>query len=195
MSRGQATIGHPRTCRYWNDLRGAAGWILFRVISTSRLLLTPVTAAAALDLAYGGSGGWNWLGGGPCEGTRTMAGSVARAAEIGWHRPPWGLYVVVHRAGGPVGGLALGSIGFHGPPSEDGTVEIGYDLVPEARGVGHATEAARAITALAFTHPPVRSILALTTPENAASQRVLARSGFTRAEQDPDGLRRYRLDR
>ncbi|MEY9837360.1 GNAT family N-acetyltransferase [Streptacidiphilus sp. EB103A] len=161
------------------------------MISTQRLHLPAVRPTAALDLAYGGGGGWWWLGDGPGEGTRAMAGAVARADEVGWHRPPWGLYAITRRDDG----YAIGSIGFHGPPHADGTVEIGYDLVPEARGAGHATEAVHALTSFAFAHPAVRSVLALTTPDNTASQRVLARSGFTRAEEDPDGLRRYRVDR
>jgi RimJ/RimL family protein N-acetyltransferase len=160
------------------------------VIPTTRLRLEPASAEAAGRLAYGGDGGWTWLGGGPEEGTRGMAGIVARAAEVGWHKPPWGLYVVVH----PADGLAVGSVGFHGPPDADGTVEIGYDLVPQARGFGLATEAARALIAYAFTHPAVRGVLAVTRPDNTASQRVLLRAGFVRTP-DQEGLRRYRVDR
>ncbi|MHA6760100.1 GNAT family N-acetyltransferase [Streptacidiphilus sp. PAMC 29251] len=160
------------------------------MISTGRLRLEPASAEAAGQLAYGGDGGWTWLGGGPEEGTRGMAGIVARAAEVGWHRPPWGLYVVVH----PADGLAVGSVGFHGPPDANGAVEIGYDLVPQARGFGLATEAAQALTRYAFTHPAVRSVLAVTRPDNLPSQRVLLRAGFVRTP-DLEGLRRYRVDR
>ena len=160
------------------------------MISTRRLRLEPASATTAAQLAYGGDGGWTWLGGGPEEGTRGMAGMVSRAAEVGWHRPPWGLYVIVH----PADGLAVGSVGFHGPPDTTGEVEIGYDLVPPARGFGLATEAARALTRYAFTHPAVRGVLALTRPDNTASQRVLLRAGFRRST-DVDGLRRYRVDR
>ncbi len=160
------------------------------MIPTGRLRLEPAPAAAAEQLSHGGDGGWNWLGGGPQQGTRGMAGIVARAAEVGWHRPPWGLYVIVH----PADGLAIGSVGFHGPPDTDGLVEIGYDLVPQARGFGLATEAVHALTSFAFTHPAVRGVLALTRPDNTASQRVLLRAGFVRAG-DQDGLHRYRVDR
>ncbi|MFC1429348.1 GNAT family N-acetyltransferase [Streptacidiphilus sp. N1-3] len=160
------------------------------MINTARLRLEPVSTGAAGQLAYGGDGGWTWLGGGPEEGTRGMAGIVARAAEVGWHRPPWGLYVVVH----PADGLAIGSVGFHGPPDPGGCVEIGYDLVPAARGFGLATEGVKALTAFAFTHPAVRSVLAVTRPDNTRSQRVLLRAGFVRGP-DQEGLRRYRVDR
>lgn len=160
------------------------------MISTVRLRLDPASADSAGQLAYGGDGGWRWLGGGPEEGTRGMAGLVARAAEVGWHRPPWGLYVIVH----PADGLAVGSVGFHGPPDTGGTVEIGYDLVPQARGFGLATEAARALTGYALTHPAVRTVLAMTRPDNTASQQVLLRAGFVRAA-DAEGMHRYRVDR
>src|SRR4051812_17515003 len=35
-------------------------------------------------------------------------------------------------------GLAVGGIGFFGPPDADGAVEVGYGLVPAARGRGLA---------------------------------------------------------
>ncbi|MEY9968636.1 RimJ/RimL family protein N-acetyltransferase [Streptacidiphilus sp. MAP12-16] len=164
------------------------------MITTERLLLSPVDPGAAWELAYGQGGGWLWLGGGPGDGTRGLAGIVARAAEVGWHRPPWGLYVLVRRADA----VAVGSTGFHGPPGGDGSVEIGYDLVPDARGLGFATEAVRALVGYAFTHPAVRTVRAVTAQDNSPSQRVLIRSGFTRSgldSEDVDGLVRYRVDR
>lgn len=160
-------------------------------LRTERLLLADTPADVARELAYAGSGGWPWLDSIPGEGTREMAGTVARAAEVGWHRPPWGLYVIVRNEDG----RALGSIGFHGPPAVDGVVEIGYDLLPQARGFGFATEAVRALVATAFGHPAVRGVLAVTTILNLPSQRVLLRAGFRFLEQDEDGLRRYRVDR
>jgi RimJ/RimL family protein N-acetyltransferase len=161
------------------------------VIRTPRLLLADTPAEVARELAYAGPGGWRWLDSGPGEGTREMAGTVARAAEVGWHQPPWGLYVIVRCADG----RAIGSIGFHGPPGVDGVVEIGYDLVPDARGCGFATEAAVAATEAAFSDPGVSAVLALTTADNMPSQRVLLRAGFRFVRLDSDGLHRYRVDR
>lgn len=88
--------------------------------------------------------------------------------------------------------MALGGIGFHGPPSPDGVAEIGYDLVPGARGQGWATDAARLISRWALTRPEVRTVLATTDPDNLPSQRVLERAGFTRVA-DRDGMHAYEL--
>lgn len=77
-------------------------------------------------------------------------------------------------------GLAVGGLGFFGPPDEHGRVEFGYGLVPAARGAGLATEA----VLLAMRHAQqrgARSAAADTDRTNTASQRVLAKSGFTTA--------------
>ncbi|MFI2189520.1 GNAT family N-acetyltransferase [Streptomyces sioyaensis] len=89
-----------------------------------------------------------------------------------------------------VAGTALGSIGFHGPPDDEGFVEIGYDLSPSARGAGWATEAVRLLAGWAAAHPEVRTVCALTEPENLPSQRVLERAGF-RFVVEREGLRIY----
>ena len=160
------------------------------MIPTDRLRLLPASADDARQLTRGDGAGWNWLGGGPGSGTRDLAGIVERADEVGWHRPPWGLYVIVRSADG----LAVGGTGFHGPPDALGSVEVGYELDALARGLGYATEALRALTAFAFGHPAVDSVTATTYPENTASQQVLQRAGFGR-EGDVGGLHRYRVDR
>ncbi|CAM5510867.1 GNAT family N-acetyltransferase OS=Streptomyces alboniger OX=132473 GN=CP975_15710 PE=4 SV=1 [Streptomyces alboniger] len=74
--------------------------------------------------------------------------------------------------------VAVGGMGFHGPPDDEGRVEVGYDLAEAARGRGHATTALRALSGWALAHPDVGSLLALTEPSNLASQAVLARAGY-----------------
>lgn len=69
-------------------------------------------------------------------------------------------------------------------------MEIGYDLSPSARGTGWATEAARLLTSWAAYQPGVRTVYALTEPENVPSQRVLERAGF-RFTGEREGLRAY----
>ncbi len=70
---------------------------------------------------------------------------------------------------------------FFGPPApaDDGVpeAELGYGLVPEARGWGFATEALGAMTAAADA-AGVR-LRASVHPDNTASLRVLAKGGFT----------------
>ena len=72
----------------------------------------------------------------------------------------------------------IGNLGFKGPGSA-GTVELGYGLESDYRGKGYMTEAVKAICAWAMAQPQVARIEAETAPENAPSQRVLQRAGFS----------------
>lgn len=74
-------------------------------------------------------------------------------------------------------GERVGDLCFKGL-SEDGTVEIGYGLLPAFWGKGYATEAVVAVTEWAAKQPGVKTIEAETEPENTASQRVLEKAGF-----------------
>lgn len=145
-------------------------------IPAARLTLEGVSPGAAAGLRAGGGGGFAWLGGEPFEGTREAAGMTATAYARGVHRPEFGLYVLVRRADG----LAVGSMGFHSAPDEDGRTEIGYDLVEAARGRGYATEALRALAGWALAHDDVRRLFAVVERANAPSRAVLERTGFVR---------------
>lgn len=57
-------------------------------------------------------------------------------------------------------------------------VEIGFALLPAARGQGYAREAAAAVLALGLGRFALERIIALTTPQNLASIRVLESLGF-----------------
>lgn len=157
------------------------------VLETDRLVLREQSPAAAAVLAEGDTAGLDWLDAAPGSGTQIAAKMVTMAAEAGAYLPGWGLFVI-QRAGD---GVALGGIGFHGPPSE-GTVEIGYDLTESARGAGWATDAVIALTRWTLRLPAVDTVLATTDPGNLPSQRVLLRAGFTR-RADLDGLWAYEL--
>ncbi len=97
------------------------------------------------------------------------------AASLWRDGDPWGPRSIVYD------GLAVGSIGFFGPPepAADGVpeAEVGYGLVESARGRGLATEALAALLQRAdLAGVRVRAAVA---PANAASLRVLAKAGFT----------------
>ncbi len=67
---------------------------------------------------------------------------------------------------------------------DDDTAELGYQVVPSARGRGVATSGARALVEHAFAPRPagglgMRRLVAQTAEDNAASNRVLDRLGFT----------------
>ncbi|MEU6348622.1 GNAT family N-acetyltransferase [Streptomyces sp. NPDC047072] len=172
-------------------------WSNNLVLPTERLTLQGVTPAAAADLAAGGDGGFAWVADGPFEGTREAAGMTLKAYEAGVHRPEFGLFVLVRRDDG----LAVGGMGFHGAPDEEGCAEVGYDLAPSARGNGYATEALHVLRDHALARDDVRTLCATIEPENAPSQRVVARAGFHRASVEEEqaygdketGLRLYVL--
>ncbi|WP_432054728.1 GNAT family N-acetyltransferase [Streptomyces sp. bgisy022] len=190
----------------WPTLRWATGrgelpgrqrvsawrWNNTLVVPAGRLVLEGVTPAAAADLSVGGDGSFDWVESGPFDSTRDAAGALLTAYREGVLRARWGMFVLVRREDD----RAVGGMGFHGPPDEDGRVEIGYDLSPGARGHGYATEALRALSAWALEQPEVTSVFATTGPENRPSRAVIERAGFTRlAGGDGEGGFAYELRR
>ncbi|AZQ40487.1 N-acetyltransferase [Streptomyces cyaneochromogenes] len=176
----------PWTTLLWatgrGDLPGRAPvtewrWRNNLVIPTDRLTLQGVTPASAADLRTGGDGGFEWVGGGPFEGTREAAGMMVKAYEEGVHRPEWGLFVLVRREDG----RAVGGMGFHGVPDEQGHAEVGYDLAEAARGHGYATEALRALSEHALARDDVQLLVAAIETDNLPSQGVATRAGYVRA--------------
>lgn len=91
--------------------------------------------------------------------------------------PQWGMYWIVLRDG-PAGRTLVGTAGFKGKPSEDGTVEVGYGIVTEYQRRGFATETVRAFVQHAFTSPNVRRVIAETYSHLAPSIGVLTKCGF-----------------
>lgn len=76
--------------------------------------------------------------------------------------------------------VLCGSIGFKGPPDKQGTVEIGYSVLPEFQGQGLATEMVAGVTQWAKDQPEARRIEAETNIDNRASVRVLEKNSFVR---------------
>lgn len=86
-------------------------------------------------------------------------------------------WVMIERCSGSV----IGDIGFHGPPDDAGTIEVGYAVIPSRRRRGYATEAAHALIGWAYSQPSIRVIVAGCETSNLASIRTLERVGFRRA--------------
>jgi ribosomal-protein-alanine N-acetyltransferase len=61
-----------------------------------------------------------------------------------------------------------------------GTVEIGYWLIPRARGRGFGSRAVGLLARWAVTDAQLARVEALVMPDNIASQRVLEKTGFQR---------------
>ncbi len=78
----------------------------------------------------------------------------------------------------------IGTIDWHrvryGPNPESAAWMFGIDLVPEARGQGHGTEAQRLVADLLFDTTMLNRVEASTDVDNLAEQRSLEKAGFTR---------------
>jgi len=107
------------------------------------------------------------------------------------------MYFFVERARSPGAPCTLlGTGGFKGPPSVDGTVEVGYTIVSEYRRRGYATEAVGGFLAHAFNVPAVRRVIAETLPELIPSIGVLEKTGFRLSgEGSEPGVIRFELRR
>lgn len=91
--------------------------------------------------------------------------------------PAWWFHYFVRKPAPTAPAEAVGAGGYKGPP-RDGTVEIGYSVVPEHRRRGYAAEATAGLVAHAFAEPGVVRVIAHTLPELAPSIGVLEKCGF-----------------
>jgi len=150
---------------------------------TTRLILRPVDTEQARrirDRAPTSSD--RWAQGYPFEGDLAAIGRFLRATDQHGDQRPFGYYQITRRSDD----LVVGGIGFKGPP-DAGMVEIGYGLIPAARGHGYAAEALAALMAIADEHG-VAELRADTTRDNVASQRTLALAGFEQVDADEELL-------
>lgn len=87
-------------------------------------------------------------------------------------------------------GEVVGRAGFHGAP-QDGTVEVGYEVAPEAQRRGHARAALRILLDVARREPDVHTVRATIRPDNVASRSLAEAHGLViTGEQwdEEDGL-------
>ncbi|GAB3661430.1 GNAT family N-acetyltransferase [Glycomyces tarimensis] len=124
----------------------------------------------------------------PFDGTKIAVGMLVAAMDDGRWKPGFGMYQIVRSEDA----LVVGDVGFHAAPDENGMVEIGYELVPEARGEGLATDAVLTLVGWAMGREGVTRVEAETTIANTASQAVLARSGFEIVSTNGEDIR-YRF--
>jgi RimJ/RimL family protein N-acetyltransferase len=171
------------------------------VIVTERLVLVPatpeltqsaLTGSSALAAALGAEVPATWppeyLDGPSLEYT------LERLAEAPGNAG-WWLHFFLLEDGGRSRTL-IGSGGYKGPPSADGTVEVGYGIVSDHRRRGYASEATRGLLANAFANPAVKRAIAETLPELAASIGVLTKCGFRLiGEGSEPGVIRFELTR
>ncbi len=155
---------------------------------TERLILHPFTAEEAKRVVAADRGpDTNWADDYPTEGERTGARMFVQACEAVGDPQPFGGYEIRRASDGQ----AIGGIGFHGGPDENGAVEIGYGLAESARGQGYAREAVRRMVELA-REQGVTKFLGNTDLDNLPSQRVMLAAGLTLVNED-EQLKYYEL--
>jgi ribosomal-protein-alanine N-acetyltransferase len=76
-------------------------------------------------------------------------------------------------------GEPIGTIGLYYYSKENRRAEMGYDMLKEHWGMGLMTEAVEVILRYGFDELELNRVEATTDSENAASNRVLERTGFT----------------
>ncbi|MEV4536383.1 GNAT family N-acetyltransferase [Asanoa sp. NPDC049518] len=150
-----------------------------RTITSDRLLLRPWQdddADFLLDL----ESRWEvvrFLGPHPVVMSSRAEALASIARRRAFDDPIHGIWLIA-AAGRPVGNLLLKPIPLSAGQEDPGDVEIGWHLHPDAWGHGYATEAASVVMADAFDRG-LRRVVAVTMPENQASQAVCRRLGMT----------------
>jgi RimJ/RimL family protein N-acetyltransferase len=88
-------------------------------------------------------------------------------------------------------GEVVGVAGFHGPPDDNGMVEVSYSVDPRFRRRGYAKAMLGALIERATSDPRVAIARASISPDNQASLATIAGFGFTKVGEqwdDEDGL-------
>lgn len=168
------------------------------MITTLRLLLLPCTLQY-YEAAIGGNEALSKVLGAKVPDRWTEFPEAVLVAYDKLKSDPsltgWFFYLFIHRNERTL----MGTGGFKGKPDEKGVVEIGYEVHPNYREQGYATEAAQAFVQFAFEHPKVQKVIAHTLPEYNAAVKVLQKCGmqFAGTEKDPDDgeIWRWEIDR
>jgi RimJ/RimL family protein N-acetyltransferase len=108
---------------------------------------------------------------------RWLAAMRARQIRLRPDDAPWLLRAILLRAANSAL-QAIGYLNFHAGPDESGMVEVGYTLLPEARGHGYAIEAVRAAFDWATQVHGVHRFRASVAPDNERSLNLINKLGF-----------------
>lgn len=80
--------------------------------------------------------------------------------------------------------VAIGGIGFSGPPVNKSESMVGYGINSQYAGKGYTTEALRGLIEWGFRNPALKVIVADTPLEHVGSHKVLIKNGFTESARD-----------
>jgi RimJ/RimL family protein N-acetyltransferase len=157
-------------------------------VVTARLILHPMSVMEAQRVAAGEPDDQSrWAPGYPSEGDIVGARGFLNVCANTGDPEPFGAYVIRRREDRH----AIGGVGFKGHPAENGSVSIGYGLIPSARGRGYASEALRALLAFARGRG-ISCVEGDTTHDNVASQHVMTAVGMRLVAED-ERLKYYKI--
>ena len=152
------------------------------IINTARLTMTAATVAIAraeiedrpeFARMLGASVPDNWPTESAADVLPLFLGWLEAAPDaVGW----FGWYALANVEGSDLPVLVAGG-GFLGPPN-DGTVVIGYSVLPQYQGRGYATEMVIGLVNWATLQAGMERITTETEWANPSSVRVLTKSGF-----------------
>lgn len=83
-------------------------------------------------------------------------------------------------------GIVIGHGGFHGPPDENGVVEVAYSVDPAHRRQGYAKAMLRALLDRADADPRVTAVRASIRPDNVGSRATIKGFGFRKIGEQWD---------
>ena len=124
------------------------------------------------------------------EEVRWLAGFRAKQLRARPQDRPWLIRPIIRNESGQPR-EAIGYLNFHMAPDELGFAEIGYTLLPAARGNGYAIEAVRAAFDWATREHAVHRFRASVAPDNERSLNLIGKLGFVRTGEqwdERDGL-------
>ena len=158
------------------------------IIKTNNLVLIPCDAEILKEAMAGNENlaaklgvsiAENWNEFGSAIFQYTIDKLVESDEESGW----W-IYFPIHVKDKKL----IGGGGYKGSPTPDGSVEIGYEIAPEYRNSGFASEMAKGLIENAFRDNRVNSVVAHTLAHENPSTRVLTKCGFVKTGEvnDPE---------
>lgn len=96
----------------------------------------------------------------------------------------WWTYFPIHKTDNKL----IGSGGYKGKPTDKGIVELGYEISPDYRNKGLATEMTSALIYNAFSFSQVTAIIAHTLGQVNTSTKILTKCGFEEINDPDDGM-------
>ncbi len=153
------------------------GLVLEHPVLTERLALRPIDPVGDVDAIHAYASREDvcryipWT---PRTREEVAAWLPRRAATTIPHPGGAASLAVTRRADG----VLVGDVMFIWQSEENRCGEVGYVINPEYAGQGYATEAARAVLAMAFDQLGMHRMIAYTDSRNAASAAVLSKIGM-----------------